>query len=1025
MLKLLRLSKTENLLLQRLKPVQCIVGQPCNVHTLQGTLVESAGIYTINTVEKLTKHKKAERTLWIGLQLSLVRTFQRGLSDWASDSDTEDEMAENRFCCDYAKRGQASCKKCKQKIEKGVFRIAKVVTNPFSDEGGDMKQWYHPACIFETFQRARATTKIIEKIEDIEGHEVIKDEEKEILEKLIKDLDSKLSPAKKKAMKQAKIDFTNLKTPEKKDATNGNIKHADDDDEKPSTSGYSGASFSSKEAEKDNSFRQFRCLCAEIAEEASYNGKTAIVHKFITKGSSGDGFAGSLYLIMKLLLPGFVKRVYNINNKQLIKLYSQAFGEDQDEMSDHFDQGGDVADTIKEFFEKSTKLPPQKKSTLSLQEVDAFLDELTLYTREEDQQRALTKIAKKCTANDLKMVVRLVKHDLRINAGAKHILDGLDEHAYPAFQASRNLKDVVDRVMANKAENGRKPGMSKKLSIKASLMTPVLPMLAEACKSVASAMKKCPNGMYAEIKYDGERVQVHKQGDKFHYYSRSLKPVLPHKVSHFKDFIPKAFEGGNDLILDSEVLLIDTNTSKPLPFGSLGVHKKAAFKDANVCLFVFDCLHYNGENLMNRPIKERRKFLRDNMKEIPNRIMFSEMKFINKAEDLKKEMMKVFKEGLEGLVLKDINSIYEPGKRHWLKVKKDYLNEGAMADTADLVVLGAYYGSGNKGGLMSVFLMGCWDPKRQKWCTVTKCGNGMDDKKLDQLQKELDMVKIGKNQAKVPDWLDVKKAVVPDFVCADPKKSQVWEITGAEFSKAEVHTAAGISIRFPRVTKFRDDKGWREATNLDELKHLFKTSKETSDLGESSLMGGKSPVKNTPKKRKHEDDDDDDDDDDNSNNHYGNPSPTKQIMLTPSKTSPAKRNNDVTPTKKLKTSDDGNNKPSCKYGAECYQTNPQHLEQFSHPSNRKIKSPIKSKILLDIFKGLKFSLSNSVEKLKDLKRYIIAYDGDVVPEYDSSQATHVVVGKNEKVENPASNVVSEDWVWGCVKERKLLPVKDC
>ena len=54
---------------------------------------------------------------------------------------------------------------------------------------------------------------------------------------------------------------------------------------------------------------------------------------------------------------------------------------------------------------------------------------------------------------------------------------------------------------------------------------------AEACRSVAMAMKKCPHGMYAEIKYDGERVQVHKQGEKFEYFSRSLKTVQPHKVS--------------------------------------------------------------------------------------------------------------------------------------------------------------------------------------------------------------------------------------------------------------------------------------------------------------------------------------------------------------------------------------------------------------------------------------------------------------------------------------------------------------
>ena len=88
--------------------------------------------------------------------------------------------------------------------------------------------------------------------------------------------------------------------------------------------------------------------------------------------------------------------------------------------------------------------------------------------------------------------------------------------------------------------------------------------------------------------------------------------------------------------------------------------------------------------------------------------------------------------------------MYEPGKRHWLKVKKDYLADGAMADTADLVVIGAFYGTGNKGGMMSVFLMGVHDPHTDKWCTVTKVAGGHDDSTLARLQTELDMVKISK-----------------------------------------------------------------------------------------------------------------------------------------------------------------------------------------------------------------------------------------------------------------------------------------
>ena len=71
----------------------------------------------------------------------------------------------------------------------------------------------------------------------------------------------------------------------------------------------------------------------------------------------------------------------------------------------------------------------------------------------------------------------------------------------------------------------------REISVRASLMTPVKPMLAEACKSVEMAFKRCPDGMFAEIKYDGERVQIHKNGSDYQFFSRSLKHVTDHKVS--------------------------------------------------------------------------------------------------------------------------------------------------------------------------------------------------------------------------------------------------------------------------------------------------------------------------------------------------------------------------------------------------------------------------------------------------------------------------------------------------------------
>lgn len=93
------------------------------------------------------------------------------------------DMAEQRFLVEYAKRGTAGCKKCKDKIQKGIVRIGKVVPNPFSESAGEMKEWYHVKCIFEKLERARATTKKIEDITDLEGWEELQDEDKELINK--------------------------------------------------------------------------------------------------------------------------------------------------------------------------------------------------------------------------------------------------------------------------------------------------------------------------------------------------------------------------------------------------------------------------------------------------------------------------------------------------------------------------------------------------------------------------------------------------------------------------------------------------------------------------------------------------------------------------------------------------------------------------------------------------------------------------------------------------------------------------
>ncbi|XP_053981861.1 DNA ligase 3 [Hylaeus volcanicus] len=770
-------------------------------------------------------------------------------------SDEEGEQ-EKPFAVERAVTGRAKCKKCKCIIDKNSVRIAKLMANPFTE--GKMKAWHHVTCLFEVFARQRATTKRIDDpAEDISGWDDLCDEDKKIVLQKIEDFENS-SPFKTvKAKKDESVSPKKRKPPPSESNTpvSKRVKQtkensaASSNEDLPSTSSSNSKKGHETETgpHRDDTFHEFQRVCRDVAKVDAYTDKTAVVKRLLTKGSDGGGFKSDVTLWCKLLLPHSVKRVYNLRDKQLLKLFSRLLHQDEDEMLEHLEKG-DVSETIRVFFLKSMAIKRADKSVLTIQEVDEFLEKLSCLTKEDEQLQHFRSIVSRCTGNDLKTIVRLIKHELRINAGPKHILEAVHEKAYAAFQTSRDLNRVIERCWQGSSTSDRFGNPSSSTSgvrtdnkVALSLMTPVLPMLAEACKSVEMAMKKCPNGMLSEVKYDGERVQVHKRGSDFRYFSRSLKPVLAHKVKHFKDYIQEAFPDGDDLILDSEILMIDTNTGQPLPFGSLGIHKKAEFKDANVCLFVFDCIYYNGDVLLHKTMTERRRILRERMTEIPNRIMLSEVQEVHDPQDLTKMIAKVLKLGLEGLVLKDINGKYEPGKRHWLKVKKDYLFGGAMADTADLVVLGAWYGTGNKGGLMSVFLMGCYDEDRQVWVTVTKVHTGHDDATLTVLQDELDMVKISKDPNKVPSWLRVNKPMIPDFVAKDPKKQPVWEITGAEFTNHGVHTADSISIRFPRVTRIRDDKDWSTATSLKELRNLFKKSSESIDL--SLLLPSSSKVK--------------------------------------------------------------------------------------------------------------------------------------------------------------------------------------
>lgn len=708
------------------------------------------------------------------------------------------------------KKSSAKCKVCKNIFERGQLRIARLVPR----KGHTMRLWHHVDCIFESFRHARASTvKITDPVADVEGWNNIVGQDKALIAQKVADLIRNCSNGVANSKKKASASTTTIYPFSDQDPT---------------------------------LFNTFSTLCACLKAEPHYKKKSEIISSYLSKIKRTKESANTA-LVISMLLPKTVNpcRIY-LKPYSLMKIFSKIFtNTSMDFLKEEFKRIGDVAIVIGdayagEIFSLSNRDCNKAerlfmKSSISLAEMNNMLFELSGKSNLKEQLKIIQKILDKlCSRDEVINFIRLVVGDLRIKAGAKHILTSVGVGCYDAFCTNRDINEAVSACY-------QLPSSSTITAPR--VFVPVMPMLAQSCKSSAAALEKVGRGdgrqrmLYSEIKYDGERVQVHKNENRFAFFSRALKPVAEHKVEDVKEYVVDAFPEAESIILDAEVLMVCKKTGKPLPFSTLGKNKQEDVNDfANNCLFVFDVLLYNGENMLNRPLSDRRALLERVMVEQKNRVVLSELvKIEGGKEELDGMLQRVLESGLEGLMVKDVEEHYKPGKRHWLKIKKDCLNEGAIADTADLVVLGAWYGKGRRGGLLSTFLMGCLDKRTGEWNMVTKVHTGLDDVTLERLQGEMKAIMVKSGEGERSFKLVKSLTMKPDYIVKDPKKAPVWEVSGAEFTKNGVtgdgngigttsHTINVISVRSPRITRERRDKNWETATTMEELEGLYEAS---------------------------------------------------------------------------------------------------------------------------------------------------------------------------------------------------------
>ncbi|KIW02879.1 uncharacterized protein PV09_05929 [Verruconis gallopava] len=472
-----------------------------------------------------------------------------------------------------------------------------------------------------------------------------------------------------------------------------------------------------------------------------------------------------------------------------------------------------------------------------------------------------------------------------------------EEKVKASFARRPNYNDLVATLL--------EIGVCDELLLRCGLALhiPLRPMLGSITRDLSEMLTKLQGRDFScEFKYDGQRAQVHcdEQG-KVTIFSRHLE-VMTEKYPDLVALVPKIRgEGVSSFILEGEVVAVDKETGDLKPFQTL---TNRARKDVvihevkvDVCLFAFDLMYLNGEELLDRSFRERRNLLRSLFVEIPNRFTWvrsldatsadSEvvLDFFKQATDTKCEgiMVKVLdnewhsdamqiddeklvektsqtpkkngkkttkiKQDLDdvpssilatkekGTRRKALLATYEPDKRleSWLKVKKDY---NTSADTLDLIPIAAWHGQGRKAKWWSPILMAVRNAETGTLVAVTKCISGFTDAFYIANRAKYDP-DTGQNVISRPSY--VEYAGNPD-VWFEPQ--EVWEMVFADVTLSPTYTAAiglisderGLSLRFPRFLRVREDKTIDEASTDEFLAKLYEKQEARAPVADEQAL---------------------------------------------------------------------------------------------------------------------------------------------------------------------------------------------
>lgn len=535
----------------------------------------------------------------------------------------------------------------------------------------------------------------------------------------------------------------------------------------------------------------------ELLERTSKRTELAALLADFLGDLSPDEIPPAVRLAIGQVFPEWDGRTLKVSWRAVMAVIDGLIDASPDLRTEASAQGVDGGEVVRLLLERARRQPPGPPP-LTILEVFRTFEEIAGTAGQGSQARKealLRGLLVRATPVEAKYLAKVIYQEMRHGVNEGIMLDGIAKAAGVKTRLVRRANQLWGDLgeVALVALTEGQAGLGKATL---RLFRPIKPMLAQTAQDLAEPFERYEGRVALEYKLDGARVQIHRQGDEVHIYSRHLADVtasLPDVAAEVKDKLATA-----EAILEGEAVAIDAR-GRPLPFQHLmrrfrRKHAVAAtVKEIPLQLHLFDLLYVDGQSLIDVPAQERWAALER---------AAGELHLVRRLVPKTMEAGEAFAEaayqdGHEGVMAKDLDSAYTPGVRgkSWLKLKH--------VISLDLVVVAADWGYGRRHGWLSNYHLAVLDGETGEYAVVGKTFKGLTDTEFQAMTERL----LALERSRRGGTVFVRPQVVVEVLFNEIQASSQYE--------------SGLALRFARISRIRDDKPLGEVDTLQALRQLY------------------------------------------------------------------------------------------------------------------------------------------------------------------------------------------------------------